>query len=226
MKKKFVDQLLRNARFKMPMLMAFDADDGMSGGSDGLQGESSAGGSDDGNGDGEDGEDSVEFLRAKLSKAEADRDRYKRSIDKLTDEKSKLTKEKRELMSADQLAKEAQEERDKQFAEMKKELRTNKYSKRLVGIGMEEKDADAFAATMPELEDADSFFNTLGQFIETQKKTAKDTAIQELLKNRPDIHAGNEGDDQDDSAMKLAKAAVARNAGRGVNQDILKNYIR
>lgn len=223
MKKRFVDQLLRHARFKMPM-MAFDADDGLSGGSGALQGEASAGGSDSGT-DEEDGEESIDFLKAKLSKLEADRDRYKRSIDKLTEEKGKLTKEKRELMSADQLAKEAQEERDKEFAAMKKELRTNKYSKRMVGIGMEEKGADEFAATIPELEDEDAFFTTLGQFVEGQRKIARDTAIQELLKNRPDIHAGNDGEDQDDSAMKLAKEAIARNASRGVNQDILKNFI-
>lgn len=174
----------------------------------------------------DDGE-TLESLRQALAKANGDLERYKNSITRLNKEKSDLTKKNREMMSADQLEKEAQEERERRFAEMEKELRANKYSKRLVGLGMEEKDADVFAMTIPDLEDADSFFNTLADFIKAREKNASDKAIQDLLKSRPDINAGTGDSTKEDPAMALAKAAVeaSKRHSATVNTDILKNYM-
>jgi len=174
----------------------------------------------------DDGE-TLESLRQALAKANGDLERYKNSITRLNKEKSDLTKKNREMMSADQLEKEAQEEKERRFAEMEKELRANKYSKRLVGLGMEEKDADAFATTIPDLEDSDSFFNTLADFIKAREKNASDKAIQDLLKSRPDINAGTGDANKDDPAMALAKAAVeaSKRHSATVNTDILKNYM-
>ena len=172
-------------------------------------------------------EETLESMKAKLAAAEADKQRLKHSIDKLTKEKGELNKKANSLMSAEQKAQEAQEEREKRFAEMEKELRTNKYSKRLVGIGMAETDADTFAASIPEMEDADAFFTTLGNFVQAKEKAAAEKAVQELLNSRPDIHAGNSDPDKDDPAMALAKRDVEnRSKGGGkVNADILKNYL-
>lgn len=197
-----------------------------------LGGSASAGGSsseEDGSDDGsseEEGED-LDTLKMQIAKLQADNTRYKNSINKLTEEKGRLTKKNREMMSADQIAQEEREERDRKFAEMEKELRTNKYSKRLVGIGMTETDADTFASTIPEIEDSDSFFATLGEFIKSREKIAAENAIQELLKNRPDIHAGNGEADKDDPAMALAKRSVEANKNHysGINQSIIKNYL-
>lgn len=174
----------------------------------------------------DDGE-TIESLRQALATAKGDLERYKNSITRLNKEKSDLTKKNREMMSADQLEKEAQEERERRFAEMEKELRANKYSKRLVGLGMEEKDADVFAMTIPDLEDADSFFNTLADFIKAREKNASDKAIQDLLKSRPDINAGTGDSTKDDPAMSYAKAAVEAQKKNGAmaSVDILKNYI-
>lgn len=171
--------------------------------------------------------ETLETMKAKLAAAEADKQRLKHSIDKLTKEKGELNKKANSLMSAEQKAQEAQEEREKRFAEMEKELRTNKYSKRLVGIGMAETDADTFAASIPEMEDADAFFTTLGNFVQAKEKAAAEKAVQELLNSRPDIHAGNSDPDKDDPAMALAKRDVEnRSKGGGkVNADILKNYL-
>lgn len=175
-----------------------------------------------------DNTESIELIKAELAKAKADAERYKNSISKQNKQIKELTDKNKSLMTADQLETEAQEAREKRFAEMEKELRTNKYSKRLVGVGMAEADADAFAATMPELEDVDSFFDKLGTFIKAREKAAADKAIQDLLKSRPDIHAGNGDSDKDDPAMALAKrSAERRGANYGkVNEDILKNYMR
>lgn len=172
--------------------------------------------------------ESIELIKAELAKAKADAERYKNSISKQNKQIKELTDKNKSLMTADQLETEAQEAREKRFAEMEKELRTNKYSKRLVGVGMAEAEADSFAATMPELEDADTFFDKLGMFVKTREKVAAEKAIQDLLKSRPDIHAGNGDSDKDDPAMALAKrSAERRGANYGkVNEDILKNYMR
>lgn len=174
----------------------------------------------------DDGE-TLESLRQALAKANGDLERYKNSITRLNKEKSDLTKKNREMMSADQLEKEAQEERERRFAEMERELRANKYSKRLVGLGMEEKDADVFATTIPDLEDADGFFDTLAGFVKAREKNAADKAIQDLLKSRPDINAGTGDANKDDPAMALAKAAVeaSKRHSTTVNTEILKNYM-
>jgi hypothetical protein len=174
-----------------------------------------------------DNSESIELIKAELAKAKADAERYKNSISKQNKQIKELTDKNKSLMTADQLETEAQEARERRFAEMEKELRTNKYSKRLVGVGMAEADADAFAATMPEFEDADSFFDKLGAFVKGREKVAVDKAIQDLLKSRPDIHAGNGDSDKDDPAMMLAKASIQKsnNNFNGESQDILKNYM-
>lgn len=180
---------------------------------------SPAGSTDDGTKD-----DDIELLRAQLAKANAERERYKNSIDNLTRKNKELTDKNRQHMSAEQLEKEAQEERDKRFAEMEQELRTSRYSKRLVGIGMAEADADAFAATIPEMEDSDQFFTTLSDFVKAREKSASENAIQELLKNRPDINAGNGDADKDSPALALAKATVAHRHNNGASQSIIDAY--
>ena len=174
-----------------------------------------------------DGDESLESLKQELARAKADAERFKNSISKLTKERAELTKKNRDMMSADQLEKDAREEREKRFAEMEKELRANKYSKRLVGLGMAETDADAFALTLPEIEDADAFFDTLSKFIKAKEKAATDKAVQELLKSRPDINAGTGDANKDDPAMALAKASVeaSKRHSATVNTDILKNYM-
>lgn len=200
-------------------------------GSEGLDINVSAGGSDSTpTGDGEettvDTSADIEALKAELAKAKAEALRFKNTNDKLLKEKGELTKKNREMMSADQLEKEAQEERDKKFAEMAKELRVNRYSKRLVGLGMSEKEADAFAEQIPEMEDIDGFFTTLGSFIQAKTKEASENAVQELLKNRPEINAGNGDAEKDDPAMEFAKRAVAQRKASANNNfnNIISNF--
>lgn len=205
----------------------------LEGGNDGFENGGVAGGSsdsdgqNDGDGDGESGGEDVDSMAAEIAKLKAENQRFKNSINKLTEEKGRLTKKNREMMSADELAKEEREERDRQLAELQKEVRTNRYSKKLVGLGMTETDADTFASTLPEMEDPDNFFATLASFIAEKEKSAANKAIQDLLKDRPDIHAGNGDVDKDDPAMMLAKKSVeARKKNpTGVSRDIINNYI-
>lgn len=222
-------RIFKNARFKFDprSRIMFAPDDGASGGSGGGSGDSGDGAGGEGTDDkGEDA--SLDMLKAALAEAQAEREKLKNSIDKLTKQNGELTKKNREHMTAEQIAQEAQEERDKRFAEMEKELRNNKYSKRLVGMGMAEADADTFADLLPDIEDSDSFFDTLGAFIKAREKAASDNAVQELLKSRPDINAGHGDSDKDDQAMLLAKRAVSVKKERSSSENrenILKNYI-
>ena len=219
-------RIFGHAYFRVPPMESGDGGLENNGDLGGGSSEESTTNNDDGNGNDNGGED-VEALKAELAKAKADALRFKNSNDKLLKEKGELTKKNREMMSADQLAQEAQKEREEKFNEMAKELRVNRYSKRLVGLGMSESDADTFAATIPEMEDSDAFFTTLGSFIQAKVKEASDNAVQELLKNRPEINAGNGDADKDDPAMAFAKRAVAqRKAENGdTHNNILKHYI-
>lgn len=216
--------LFRHAKFKMPIRM-FDADDGVSGGSESVGGTSGI--EDEPAKDDESTNESLESLKAQLQAAKVEAQRFKNSLDKANKEKGELSKKNRDMMSAEQLAKEAEEERNRRFAEMEKELRVNKYSKRLVGIGMTETDADSFASIMPELEDADTFFSSLDSFIKAKIKTAKADAVQELLKNRPDIHSGNGDSGDDDPAMAYARKSIeARKSMSGLaNTDIINKFL-
>lgn len=222
-------RIFKNARFILDprSRIMFAPDDGASGGNGGGSGDSGDGAGGEGtDGGGEDA--SLDMLKAALAEAQAEREKLKNSIDKLTKQNGELTKKNREHMTAEQIAQEAQEERDKRFAEMEKELRNNKYSKRLVGMGMAEADADTFADLLPDIEDSDSFFDTLGAFIKAREKAASDNAVQELLKSRPDINAGHGDSDKDDQAMLLAKRAVSVKKERSSSENrenILKNYI-
>lgn len=224
MRKNMNSTLFRRVYFKMPIRMQ-DPDDGASGGSD-VGGGSPSGEEpkpdEDGNAN-----DTLESLKAQLAAAKSEAMRFKNSLDKANKEKGELSKKNRDMMSAEQLAKEAEEERNRRFAEMEKELRVSKYSKRLVGIGMAETEADTFASIMPEIEDADTFFSSLDSFIKAKIKTAKDDAVQELLKSRPDIHSGNGDTGDDDPAMQYAKKSIEASKQRAglADKDIINNFL-
>lgn len=216
----------KKARFAMPLDGAEDASGGLgAGGSAGEDAGDDDGGQDN---DGEDDGDDVSALKSELARWKAEAERFKKSNDKVLKEKKQLEQERRKNMNAEQLAKEAQEERDKEFEEMKRELRISRYSKRLVGMGMTEQEADTFADSIPEMEDSDVFFDTLSAFIKTREKAAGENAVQKLLRERPDIHAGSGDSADDDPAMKIAKATVQGRKSLNQakrSQDIINNYV-
>lgn len=217
----------KRARFAMPEGTGDEGGTGGlgAGGSAGIDSGDDDGGHDDGEEDGED----LANLKSELARWKAEAERFKKSNDKVLKEKKQLEQERRKNMDAEQLAKEAQEERDKEFEEMKRELRISRYSKRLVGMGMTEQEADTFADSIPEMEDSDAFFDTLSAFIRTREKAAGESAVQKLLKERPDIHAGSGDSAQnDDPAMQFARASIQSKKSQNLaqkSQDIINNYI-
>lgn len=132
----------------------------------------------------------VEELTLQLAKANAEKARYKNSIDKLTHENSELNKWKRERMSA-------QEQQEAEDAEAKalqeayvKELESykaiNEAAKRYVSMGMSVELATATATA-----EVQGDMDTVLANINKNKEDALTAAKAEWLKSRPDIPDGN-----------------------------------
>ena len=209
----------------MVRCIAPDMGDGADGGADI---DSTGGGSGDPSDTGADddlGEPSIDELKAQLAKAQADYQKMKIQSDKNAAQAKQFKDQARAHMTAEQAAQAARDERDAEFEALKKEVRVTKYSKRLVGIGMDESQADEMANLIPELEDSDAFFDALNKFVEGVRKSSADTAVQKLLKDRPEINAGGGESEKDDPAMAFAKNFIAQKGKVGVNADILKNYM-
>ena len=174
----------------------------------------------------------IDELQDQLAKALAERDtalnkerKTKLSLDKVMKENGELKSEKRSKMSAEEQADAEKIELQNRIAELEAQARVNAYSKKFMGVGMTEADATKFAGILPAFKDddaAEDFFNDLGKFIEAAKKSAGDEAIQRLLKDRPDIQAGNDGANVKASVERAKTLAAAKNAA--VNTDTIKKY--
>lgn len=214
MKFKDAQRIFGNARF-----MAEPAGDG----SNGIGDNQGAGGSSDG---GSDPGVSVEELRLQLAKAQADLERQKHANDKLSKNNKELTDQVRKNMSDEQKAAADKEARDQELEALKKEVRVTKYSKRLVGIGMTESEADEMAEAIPDMEKPEEFFDKLGKFIEGIKKAAGEDAVQKLLKDRPGINAGNGDGSTNTVAEEKAKAIAKRRLGMNASDNKATDYYK
>lgn len=210
--------------------------DGLGEGAD-VSGGGSGSGTNDNPDDGanDEGDDSLESLKIQLAKAKADAERYKNAIDKNAKEAKKLKGQLNEAnanlrakMTDAEKEAEAQRESAEELEQVRSELRTIKYSKRLIGFGMDEKDADEMASVIPAMEDADAFFDALGKFVESVKKTAGEDRLQKFIAdNKIDVAAGQGDSSKDDPAMAFAKRFVEskKSSANVTNKDILKNYM-
>ena len=197
-------------------------EDGTAGGTSG----SSEGGNDENGDNGGSDELSVEELKLQLAKERAEKERLKNSVDKHTKKIKELTDKTRKYMTDEQKAAADKEARDQELEDLKREVRMSKYSKRLVGIGMAESDADELAGIIPELGDnTDLFFDAFGKFIEGITKSAGEAAVQKLLKDRPDINAGN-GDAQPTIAEEKAQAIAKRNLNRKATESKISDFYK
>lgn len=216
-------QIFGHARFKMPMNIQFFAEPS---GGDGGSGEG------EGTGDGE-GKDSgstpsVDELLAQLAQERATNAQNKAALDKALKEKGELTKNLRAKMSAEEQEAEAKkaadEAKDARIQELESKFRTMDYSKRYMGIGMDEKTAETLSEMTGELTDPDKFFSALGKFITASNKSAGENAIQDLIKKNPEIKAGS-GDDTKTSLAEEKAVSIGKRTA-GANEDILKHYRR
>ena len=171
---------------------------------------------------------SVDELMAELAKERAEKAKLKNSFDTASSELAATKKQLRTKMTAEEQIEEekrlADEAKDAKIQELESKFRTMDYSKRYMGIGMDEKTAEALSELTGELADADKFFSALGKFITASNKAAEESYRQELIKNNPDINAGSGGDTKNSLAEERAVSIGKRTAG--ANEDILKFYRR
>lgn len=206
----------------------FAMPDGGDGGADGadLSGGGGSGsdnhdesGSDDGSGT--DGGVELEELKLQLAKAQAEAERQKHANDKLSKANKDLTTKMRQSMSDEQRKQEDQAAVAQELEELRKQVRVGNYTTRLIEVGMTKEDASDLANIIPSMDEADTefFFGKLSTFIEGVKKTAGTEAVQKLIKDRPEINAGN-GDKKstvaEDKAIALAKSRSGKSDGNNI----------
>ena len=171
---------------------------------------------------------SVDELMAELAKERAEKAKLKNSFDTASSELAATKKQLRTKMTAEEQIEEekrlADEAKDAKIQELESKFRKMDYSKRYMGIGMDEKTAESLSELTGELADADKFFSALGKFIAASNKAAEENYRQELIKNNPDINAGSGGDTKNSLAEERAVSIGKRTAG--ANEDILKFYRR
>lgn len=210
---------------KVPMNLQFFAEPGDVT-TDG--GGSSESNSEEGSSDGEASTPTIEELMTQLSEAKAESARLKLANDKASKEAAGYKKQLQAKMSAEERANQAENERltalEEENKQMKAQMRMASYSKRYMGIGMDEKTAESLSDATGELSDPDKFFSSLDKFIQAKTKAAGEETLQKFLKDRPDIKAGSGTADKNSLAMEKARALAKNNSG--VNEDILKHYRR
>ena len=171
---------------------------------------------------------SVDELMAELAKERAEKAKLKNSFDTASSELAATKKQLRTKMTAEEQIEEekrlADEAKDAKIQELESKFRTMDYSKRYMGIGMDEKTAESLSELTGELADADKFFSALGKFITASNKAAEENYRQELIKSNPDINAGSGSDTKNSLAEERAVSIGKRTAG--ANEDILKFYRR
>ena len=215
-------RIFGRARCKMPMnLQLFAESPGGDGGETGNDGDSGDSGS------GSEKAPSVEELLAQLAQERATNAQNKAALDKALKEKGELTKNLRAKMSAEEREAEAKkaadEAKDARIQELESKFRTMDYSKRYMGIGMDEKTAESLSELTGDLPDVDKFFSALDKFMKSKIKSAGEDAIQELIKKNPEIKSGT--GDSEKNALAKEKAKEAAHRRTGANMDILKHYI-
>ena len=171
---------------------------------------------------------SVEELMAQLAQERAEKEKLRLAKDKANSEAAKYRKSWESKTSAEEQEMEARkaadEAKDARIHELESKFRTMDYSKRYMGIGMDEKTAESLSELTGELTDADKFFSALGKFITASNKSAGENAVQELIKNNPEIKAGSGADSRNSLSEEKAVSIGKRTAG--ANEDILKHYRR
>lgn len=215
-------QIFGRARCKMPMnLQLFAESSDSDGGGTGVSGDGRDGGSESQN------TPSVEELLAQLAQERATNAQNKAALDKALKEKGELTKNLRAKMTAEEQADEAKrladEAKEAEIKELKDKFRMMDYSKRYMGIGMDEKTAETLSELTGELSDADKFFSALDKFMKAKIKSAGEDAIQELIKKNPEIKSGSGEADKNSWVSDMAKELAHQKSA--ANKNILERYM-
>ena len=169
----------------------------------------------------------VEELIAKLAQRDADYAKLKNSFDTTSSELSTAKKQLKQKMTAEEQIEEekrlADEAKEAKIQELESKFRMMDYSKRYMGIGMDEKTAEMLSELTGELTDADKFFSVLDKFMKAKIKSAGENAVQELIKSNPEIKAGTGETDKNAWVSDMAKELAHQKSA--ANKSILERYL-
>lgn len=215
-------RIFGNCRCKIPMNLQTFAEPGDDGGS----GE----GSESGDGGGEESKTpTVEELLTQLAAERAKSANLQNEKDKASSEAANFKKQLRQKMTADEQAEaakaEAEAAKDARIQELETEFRKMNYSKRYMGVGMDEQTATELAGLTGEITDVDKFFSALDKFVKAAVKKAGEDSVEALIKSNPAVKAGNGDGDKESEAVRLAKESAARRKNKGFNEDALKQWM-
>ena len=212
--------------YRLPLNLQFFAEDtGEGEGSETLAEGSEGQGAETG---AEDNGPTMEEVLAQLAEARAEQAKLKLASDKASKEAAGYKKQLQARMSAqeqeDAAKAEAEQAKDARIQELESKFRTMEYSKRYMGMGMDEKSAEAIAEITGELSDVEKFFSALGKFVQAAQKKAADDAIQDIVKRVPEARAGN-GDNGSSLAVQKAQELAKSQHFGAVNTDALKKFM-
>lgn len=169
--------------------------------------------------------DSLAKERSRAEAAEMQARRNKNALDKELAAKAAAKKAAREALPETEQLKASNQELLEENEKLRAEMRLNSYSKKFMTYGMKDSEAESIAAVLPQFkteDDEDTFFTALGKYIDSAKKEAKDSGLEEFLKTRPDIKAGNGGATVS-AGEQLAKEIAGKRSN--VNPDLISRYI-
>ena len=169
----------------------------------------------------------VEELMAQLAQERAEKEKLRLAKDKANSEAAKYRKSWESKTSAEEQEMEARkaadEAKDARIQELESKFRTMDYSKRYMGIGMDEKTAEMLSELTGELSDVDKFFSVLDKFMKAKIKSAGENAVQELIKSNPEIKAGTGEADKNAWVSDMAKELAHQKSA--ANKNILERYL-
>lgn len=169
----------------------------------------------------EGGQPTYEELVTQLATERAEHTRTKNQLNKASSEAAGLKRQLRDKMTAEEqeaeARKEQEENRQKEFDDMKRELAVIRATKRYLQLGMDETLAEETATA--EIE-GDMEQVTLNYKKHSEALTK--AAYQKFLKERPEINAGN-GDTKNSFANERARLAAKR-FGSTADSNILAHY--
>ena len=217
-------RIFGNARCKLPMNLQFFAKSSENGEVDEGETRKEDSGIEDEN---EEGAPTVEELMAQLAEERAKSARLQNEKDNASSEAANFKKQLRAKMTANEREEAEKKARDeaieKELQDLRNESRINKYSKRFMGVGMDEASATELAGLIGEIAEPDKFFSALDNFVKSTIKKAGEDSVEALIKNNPSIKAGN--GDRDGESLAVKKAKELAGGEKMVNQNILKNYM-
>ena len=161
----------------------------------------------------------VEELIEQLAQERANNQRLKASLDKISSQIAQYKHRFSEFEKIEEQRKEVEFIQKKELDDLRKQLEIVNYAKKFVEMGMDEKEAEEAAGAMLG-GNIELFDKSIANLIKKIKKTEENEAIQKLLADRTEVHAGN-GHIDDSSSLTMASQYISQ---QSLDVDALERF--